>query len=120
LREARSERAHDRSDAGRDGRRRKADSKISDLSLACLAGRQDRFLGAGDHSLRVLDEDGSRLRQLDTAAGSIEEFDAELLLELPDLLAEGGLGDVFTLGGTAKMQLRRRGSRKPQLAKLDK
>ena len=66
----------------------------------------------------MLDEDGSRLRQLDTAARSIEEFDAELPLELPDLLAEGGLGDVFAFGDTAKMQLRRQGSRKPQLAKL--
>ena len=71
---------------------------MSGLALPCLVYREDRLVDFRDHAVGVLEEHRARLRQLDAATGSLEEFDAELLLQLSDLLAEGGFRNMFTLG----------------------
>ena len=52
---------------------------------------------------RVLREAQPRLGRLDAPRGAGEQLDAELALELLDLLRQGGLRDVQALGRAAEV-----------------
>ena len=79
------------------------------------AGAQPQRAGAahGCAGARHGSEDGPRLGeeplalegQRDAAGRAVDEQDAELALQTPELLADGGLHDVQPLGGTAEVQL---------------
>jgi hypothetical protein len=64
----------------------------------------------------VTDEHPTGFGQPDPAARTVEELDAQLLLQSPHLLAQRGLGDVLALRGPAEMQLLGDGQEVTQLA----
>jgi hypothetical protein len=82
--------------------------------------------GAGQ-ALLELDQDPTCLpqqgspgrRQLHPAAIAFEEPDADLLLQLGDLTAQGGLGNVQALRCPAEVELLGDGDEVPELPKLD-
>jgi hypothetical protein len=73
-------------------------------------------------------EDLTRARTKDEARGggfgeapaAAEERDAEGILELANLLAQGGLGDVEALGGPGEIALLGDGDDIPEMAKFHK
>jgi hypothetical protein len=56
-----------------------------------------------------VEERGSCGCQRDAALAAVQQLDAELELEFPHLLTEGGLGQVQPLGRAAEVQLLRHG-----------
>ena len=66
-----------------------------------------------------LDEEGGAGHgEGDAAVGAVEQADAQLRLELADLLADGGLRHVEALGGAAEVQLLRDRDEVPQVSQL--
>lgn len=80
--------------------------------------RLRRALDMEQDRLRLVKEDAPRFRQLDPAPGPIEERDAELRLELQDLLAERRLSHAEAKRGPTEMQLLRDGHEIPEMPKL--
>jgi hypothetical protein len=80
--------------------------------------RLRRALDMEQDRLRLVEEDASRLRQLDPALGPIEERDPELRLELQDLLAERRLSHAKAKRGPTKMQLLRDSHEISEMPKL--
>jgi uncharacterized protein len=64
-------------------------------------------LRRGEHRASLGQEAPAGIRQHDVARGAIDEGDAELGLEAPKLLADGGLDDVQAIGGAPKQVIRR-------------
>jgi hypothetical protein len=68
--------------------------------------RRPARLGLGrEDGPRMLEERAARVGQSDAVAGSDEERDAELALELADLLRERWLSDVQPRGRPSEVQL---------------
>jgi hypothetical protein len=57
-------------------------------------------------------------RQRDPVVRPLEKLNAQVLLELPHLLADGGLSDTETLGGAPEMELLGDGDEVPKVAEL--
>jgi hypothetical protein len=86
------------------------------------AGEAGVFGGAferGERQGRLLEERPARGGELDVAAVTREQVRAERLLELVDLVAERGLGDVEARRGPAEMELLRNGQEVAQQARLE-
>ena len=77
-----------------------------------------RLLDPGEHALGLRPQRPPRLRQRDPAADAREELDAELRLELADLLGERRLGDVERAGGCRERAVLRGGEEISELAKI--
>src|SRR5262245_1988003 len=78
-------------DGGQDlGERRadEADYQASGAAVRGAAGRAHRLLDVAQDLARFLEEGGAGLGQLDAPAAAVEQPRADLVLELPDLLAE--------------------------------
>lgn len=56
--------------------------------------------------------------EVDTASGAVQQLDAELGLELPDLLRERWLGHVQPLGGAAEVTLLRHRHEVPEMPQI--
>ncbi len=65
-------------------------------------GLGDDEVDVGEDAVGVLEQPRSLVGQPDHPRGAFEEADAELLLELADLPAEGGLDDEFLRRGGAE------------------
>lgn len=57
--------------------------------------------------------------EADASRGPPEQLNVDDLLELPDLLGQGGLSDVQPLGGTAEVEFLGHSQKVPQVAELD-
>src|SRR4051794_31478973 len=75
-------------------------------------------VGGAQHAARLLEQRTARGGQRDAALRAVEEPDAELLLELADLLADRRLGDVEPLRGAAEVQLFGDGDEVPEMAEF--
>src|SRR6185312_2860820 len=105
-------------DGGRQRRRRVADAEAGVGVAVGVASGLPGPLREQEHAPGLLEHRGSGIGQGDLARGPVQQVDAELLLELANLLADRGLGDVEALGGTAEMQLLGDGDEIPQVPKL--
>jgi len=95
-----------------------ADAQPRGGAVAGIARRLLRHLRVAQHVARLCEERGSGRRERDAALAPVEEGDAELLLELADLLAYRRLSDVQTLRSLAEVQLLRDGDEVPQMPEL--
>jgi hypothetical protein len=59
--------------------------------------------GVGEDAAGEREQGQSRVGEIDVAAGAAEEFRAEFVFEVADLLGEGWLGDVDAFGGTGEV-----------------
>src|SRR3954469_15351498 len=75
-------------------------------------------VGGAQDAARLLEQHNARRGQRDAAVRAVEEPDAELVLELADLLADGRLGDVEPLPGAAEVQLFGDGDEVPEMAEF--
>jgi hypothetical protein len=82
-----------------------ADPHVTDRAVVGSTGRHSRHLRPLEHPACLSQECGSGVGQRDLAARAIEQLQAEVLLELADLLADRRLGHVQLLRGTADVQL---------------
>jgi hypothetical protein len=85
----------------------------------CRAARQPARLRRGPaeqvESLdRRVDEQPSGLGQPDRTAGAVEEHDAQLLLDLLDLIADGGRRQAELVGGAREIEMPPRRFQRPQ------
>jgi hypothetical protein len=83
-----------------------------------IAGGHLCDLGLAEHAPRLLEHGVAGVCQRDAPLGAVEEPHAELLLELPNLLAHGRLRDVQALRGPAEVQLLGDRDEVPDVAKL--
>ena len=92
-----------------------ADAQPRGGAVTRVPRRRLRDLGLSQHAAGLLQHRGARVGQRDAALGAIEEPHAELLLQLADLLAHGGLRDMQALGGATEVQFLRNGYEVPQV-----
>jgi hypothetical protein len=90
---------------------------------ACLAGGELRHVdagafGLGDQGAGVTGEVPARLGEFDAAGGAVEERDAQLVLQLFDLLGQRGLGNVQTGGCAPEVALLRESEEVAGLSEL--
>ena len=97
---------------------RVGEAKATFPAVPGLTNQGDGVVRLVEEATGQVDEEAARFGQLHAAAGAIQELDAELLLESPDLLAERGLGDVLSLGRPSEVQLLGDGEEVAQLALL--
>jgi hypothetical protein len=106
-----------------DARRRQRRGRVADphparLPLLRTASRQPRLLRVLEHSTRLGQEGRAGVRQRDPPPRAIKHLDAEITLELADLLADRRLRHVQLLGGARDMQRLRHRHEVPQVPKL--
>src|SRR3954452_23583596 len=75
-------------------------------------------VGELEHPARLFEQRGAGFGEHDAAGGAVEDLDAELDLELADLFADGGLGDVEAFGGAPEVQLLRDGDEVLELSEF--
>jgi hypothetical protein len=63
-------------------------------------------------------EDAAGVGQLDFSPGPVKELGVQVLFELADLLAQGGLADMEPSGGPAEVQLLADGEEVSKVSKL--
>ena len=73
--------------------------------LAMAAGHLAKALRLAQHLARLGHQLQSRLGKQHLAAGALQKHHPQLLLQLADLIAQGGLADEAALGRPAKMAL---------------
>jgi hypothetical protein len=73
--------------------------EASHVAPELVGGRQQRG--------SALEQQRTRLGELDVVRGALEQFDTQLGLEQPDLAAQRGLGDVQPLGGAREVAVLR-------------
>jgi len=83
-----------------------ANDEPANFPLPCPPGGQDCTLDAVEGRARRPEEDPTGLGELHAALRPLEQRNAHFVLERPDLLAQGGLGDPEPEGGPAKVQRR--------------
>src|SRR5688500_18705161 len=81
-----------------------ADRQLSDLTLIHTQRQVRRVRGVREDDPRLLDEQLAGIGQLDMPLGAVEQRDAELRLQLADLLAERRLAQMQALRGVAEVQ----------------
>lgn len=81
---------------------RESDSNATHLSLCGLTGRDDSGVDAAHDTPCLGQERLARLRQLDAAAGAIEQYDAKLPFEPTNRLTQRGLRHMQTLSSLSK------------------
>ncbi len=86
-----------------------ADEHAAAPQIAQLAHRRLGFLRQADEPLPVVLQHLPRLGQRAGLRRAVEQLLAELQLEPPDRLADGGLGAVHFCGGARKTALLRHG-----------
>jgi hypothetical protein len=84
-----------------DGAGEEADAELAELARLRTLGDLDGVGGGGEGFAGFDEEEVTVGGQTDLTAGAIEEGDIELGLEVGELLADGGLGDVEGAGGAA-------------------
>ena len=87
------------------GRRKGSDRQIAGAPSGRLLREPPRMLDATEDVLRLAQEDAAGVRQRHVMTAPIEERDANLRFELPDLLAERRLRGVQPGGGAREVQL---------------
>ena len=87
------------------------DQHAATLQIAQLADRQLRLFRKPLQPLGILPQHPPGLGQRAVLRRSIEEALADLVLETPDGLADGGLGAVQLRGGAGKAALRGNGQK---------
>jgi hypothetical protein len=95
-----------------------ADDQLSNLSTRRAARDLSRMFRLGQRRSGFDEKGAPRVRELDSAVRSMEEADAEVLLEAADLLTERRLRDVKALRGSTEVQLFRDGDEVPEVAEL--
>jgi hypothetical protein len=73
------------------------------------------FMALAEDAVAVTQQQMASFRQLGLASTAIEERHLQLLLEVLDLKADGGLGDVKTVGGFLEAALTHNRAKNPQL-----
>jgi hypothetical protein len=71
------------------------------LAVALAVGRAYRLVDVPEDLPRFLEQRGASLGQIDASAATVEEPEAEFVLELPDLLAERRLRNTQQSRGPA-------------------
>ncbi len=99
-------------------RPREAHAQPSALAGARGARDLSGAVGAGQQLARLAEQRASRRRQHGAATVALEQLDAELGLERPDLLADARLGEVQPVGGAAEVKLLRDRDERAQLPEL--
>src|SRR6185503_6945143 len=102
ARMARAERAKDLDEDRRVRGPGDADDELTEFADAL--GDVRRVIGLGEDHPRFGDEHPARFGQLHLPLRPMEQFDAEFILELPDLLTERRLTDVKTLRRLSEVQ----------------
>src|SRR6266540_1931573 len=100
------------------GGRHVADDQLADLAPRRPARDLHRALRLGQRQPRFDEEGPTGVRQRDSAIRPMEETDAELALEVADLLTERRLRDVQALRGSTEMQLFGDRHEVPEVTKL--
>ncbi len=95
----RADPAHERLDHER---RQRDDRQPTGAQPENLGGRESCIGGVVDRPASGGLEGATRRRQPNAAPDAIEQVDAQLSLERPDALRQGGLGDVKRLGGAGE------------------
>jgi hypothetical protein len=88
------------------------------MHFIVLAHRLVGLADGRDHAVRVVEEHAARLRGRDAARPAVEHLDAELLLEVLDLVGERGLGDPEPRRGALEAALLEDGDEALQLIQL--
>jgi len=79
-----------------------ADGKRTDLPLKRTTGNVDRAFGCDERLSRLIEEKKPVRSEADSTLVTIEEGTPDLALQVGDLLADGGLGDVQLAAGLAE------------------
>ena len=99
--------------------RRVAEPHGSGDARSRQAGAVGGALECAERSRCLLKEGPTRGGELDVPAGANEQVGAERALELVNLVAQRGLGDVQARGGAAEVQLLRDGQEVAKQARLE-
>jgi hypothetical protein len=71
-----------------------------------------------ENALAFVEEDGAGFRENHSSTRTLEESCADTKLQVTDLPAQWGLGDIESLGSFSEMQLLRYGNEVAQMAKF--
>jgi hypothetical protein len=85
---------------------------VRELDRALLARREapdvaPELVGGRQERGSTVEQERARLGELDVVRGALEQLDAQLGLQLPDLPAQRGLGDVQPLCGAREVAVLR-------------
>jgi hypothetical protein len=72
----------------------------------------------GQHAACLVEQGRTRRGQRNASLRPVEQADAELHLELANLLADGGLGDVQSFGRAVEVQFLRDGDEVAQMSEF--
>ena len=86
------------------GRSHDTDAQVAEFAAAGEPGQPHGFLSLGEGRTSPLQEHRSGLGERNAPPRAFEKLHPELPLELPDLLAEGGLRDCQPLSRAAEME----------------
>ena len=82
-----------------------SDRKTADLSVPALRAVATALSVSWRIAARLLEKSLARLRQRDEMSRSVEEIDAQLALEVLNLMGQRGLRDVELLRGSPEVEL---------------
>jgi hypothetical protein len=106
--------ADDRGRGGDEG-----DIQATGLATSDTAGPRRGRPPGGPEGPSPVAETSPCVCEADASRGPPEQLNVDDLLELPDLLGQGGLSDVQPLGGTAEVEFLGHSQKVPQVAELD-
>jgi len=91
---------------------------MTDFALTRLRGDSREMIELAKYLVGFDNDALSGFRQTDFPLGSMKELDAEVFLELPDLLAQGRLTDIEANCRAAEVQLFRQSHERSQMAEF--
>jgi hypothetical protein len=92
-----------------------ADREMTDFALARLRGDSREMIELAKYLVGFGNDALSGFRQADFPLGSMKELDAQVFLELADLLAQGRLTDIEANCRAAEVQLFRQSHERSQM-----
>src|SRR5262245_13068249 len=95
-----------------------AHDELAELPAAGPLGIPRGLLRLGDQGACLYQEHAAGVGQLDAALRPVKQSGLQLLLEPPDLLAQGWLRDAESRGGAPEMELLGDGEEVPQVTQL--
>ena len=97
-----------------------AEVQLRVAGFAGFARDTDGFFALPQQGLRLREERAARFRELDAAPRAVEQCDAQFVLKLPNLAAQGGLRHVQLLRRAGEVEFTRHGGEIAQMTQFHK